>query len=65
MYEDLINTINEQDSFTTNIHINHFDSNHYTTQKDHFDNTQNNNQAQFDDRDNSEHIGYNELDSSQ
>ena len=47
MYEDLIKTINEHDSCTTNIHINHFDSNHYTTQKDYFDNTQDDNQVPF------------------
>ena len=43
MYENLIKTINEQDSFTTNIHIDRFDSNHYTTQKNHFYNTQDDN----------------------
>ena len=31
MPEDLIEAINETDSFTTNIHINHFDNDHYTT----------------------------------
>ena len=60
-----VKEINEQDSFTTNIYINHFDSNHYTTQKDHFDNNQDEDQAQFDDTDNSEHENYNKLDSSQ
>ena len=65
MHEDLIETINGQDSFTTNIHIDHFDSNHSTTQKDHFDNNRDDNQAQFDDTDNSELKSYDELDSSQ
>ena len=65
MLVDLIKTINEKDSFTTNIQINHFDSDHYTTRKDHFENTQDYNQAQCDDMDNSEHESHNELDSSQ
>ena len=39
MPEDLIEVINEMDTFTTNIQINHFDSDHYTAQEDYFDNT--------------------------
>ena len=48
MPEDLLETINQKDSFTTNIQIDHFDSDHYKTQKDHFNNTQDDNQVQFD-----------------
>ena len=33
MPEDLIEAINEMDTFTTNIQINHFDSDHYTAKK--------------------------------
>ena len=65
MPKDLIETINVMDIFTINIQIDHFDSDHYTTQEDHFDNTQDDNQAQCDDVDNSEHESYDELDSSQ
>ena len=65
MYEDLIKTINEQDLFATNIHIDHFDSNYYTIWKDHLDNTHDDNQAQFNDAVDSEHKSYNKLDSSQ
>ena len=64
MPEDLIETINEMDTFTTNIQINYFDSDHYTAQEDHFDNIQDDGQDQCDDVDNSEHVCYNELDSS-
>ena len=35
MYTNLFRTINEQDSFTTNNHIDHFDNNLYTSRKDH------------------------------
>ena len=65
MPENLIEVINEMDSFTTIIQINHFDNDHYTTQEDHFDNAQDDDQAQYDDVDNSEHESYNELDRSQ
>ena len=40
MPEDLIEAINEMNTFATNIHINHFDSDHYTSKEDHLDNTQ-------------------------
>ena len=43
MPEDLIKAINEMNLFTIIIQINHFDSDHYTTQEDHFDNTQDDN----------------------
>ena len=65
MSEELIETLNEMDTFTTNIKINHFDSDHYTAQEDHFDNNQDDGQDKCDDVDNSEHESYNELDSSQ
>ena len=65
MPEDLIKAINETDSFTTNIQINHFDSDHYTAQEDHFDNTQDDDQDHCDNMDNSEHDNYDKLDSSQ
>ena len=37
MPEDLIEAINETDSFATNIQIDHCDSDHYIAQEDHFD----------------------------
>ena len=58
--EDLIKGISETDSLTTIIQIDNFDSDNYTTQKDHFNNAQDDNQAQCNDVDNSEHESYNE-----
>ena len=58
MPEDLIATINEIDTFTTNIQIDHFHSKHYTAQEDRFDNIQDDGQDQWDDVDNSEHESY-------
>ena len=40
MPEDLIEVINEIDSLTTKIQINHFDSDRFTAQDDYFDNIQ-------------------------
>ena len=37
--EDLLKTINQKDSLTTNIQINHFDCDYHTTRKDYFSNT--------------------------
>ena len=62
MPEDLIEAINKTGSFTTIIQIKHFDNDQYTTQEHLFNNTQDDNQAQYDDVDNSEHESYNELD---
>ena len=59
MHKDLIRAINEMDTFTTNIQIYHFDSDHYTSQEDYFDNTQDDGQAQCDDVNNSEQESYN------
>ena len=53
MSEDLIKTIIEMDTFTTKIQTNHFDSDHYTAQEDHFDNAQHDNQDHCDNMDNS------------
>ena len=64
MPEDLIKAINEMDIFTTNMKIEYFDSDHYTAQGDHFDNTKMMVKIS-DDVDNSEHESYNELDRSQ
>ena len=64
MLDNLIEVINEMNTFTTNIQINHFDSDQYTTQKDHFNNIQDANQTRWDDVNNSEHNTYNILDSS-
>ena len=63
--EDLIQVINEMNSFTTKIQINHFNSDHFTAQDDHFDNTKDNGQAQCDAVGNSEDESYDEIDSSQ
>ena len=65
MIEDLIKAINEIDTFTTDIQIDYFDSDHYTAQEDRFDNAQDDGQAQCGDVHNSEHESYDELDSSQ
>ena len=37
--KNLFKTINDMDSFTTKIQIDHFDSDRFTAQDDHFDNT--------------------------
>ena len=47
MPENLIEAINEMDKFTTNIQIDHFDSDHYTAQEDHIDNIQDDGQDQL------------------
>ena len=64
MPEDLIKAINEIDTIATNIQIDQFYSDHYITQEDYFNNTQNDNQDHCDNMDNSEHESDNELDSS-
>ena len=38
--EDLIGAINEMDLFTNKIQINHFDSDHLTTENDYSDNNE-------------------------
>ena len=53
MSDDLIEAINEMDTFTTNIQINHFDSDHYTAKEDHFNNSRDDGQDQCDDVDKS------------
>ena len=65
IFEDLIEAINKINTFTNKIQINHFDSDHYTAQHDHFRNTQDDNQEHCDNMDNPEHESYNELDNSQ
>ena len=62
---DLIEIINEMDTSTTKIQINHFDSDHYIAQEDHFNNTQDDNQDHCDDIDNSEDESDGGLDNSQ
>ena len=65
MPEGQIETINGTDSFSTKIQINQFNSDHFTAQNDHFDNTQDVGQTQCDDVDNSKGESYNGLDNSQ
>ena len=66
MPEDLIKVINKMNTFTNKIRINHFDSDHYTAQEDHFGNTQQDDDQEYcDDMNNSEHEYYNKLDDSQ
>ena len=65
MPEDLIKAINKMEKFINKIQIDHFDSDHYTTQEDHFNNTQGDDQEHCDDIDKSDHGSYNELDKSQ
>ena len=63
--ENLFNTINETNSFTTKIQINQFDSDRFIAQDDHFDNTGDEGKTQSNNVDNSEDESYDELDSSQ
>ena len=52
--ENLLKTINEMNSCTTKIQFNHFDSDRFTAQDDHFENTKDEGQTQSDYMDNSE-----------
>ena len=65
MPEELIKIIDVMDTFTTNIQTNYFDSDHFIAQGNHFDDKQDDSQAQCDDADNSNHESYNELNISQ
>ena len=65
MHENLFKTINETDSFTTKIQIDHFDNDCFTGQDDHFDDTKHEGQTQSIDVDNAKDESYDELDSSQ
>ena len=59
--EDLIEAINETDLFTNKMQINHFGSDYFTAQDDHYNNNENDSQTQYNVKDNSR----DELDSSQ
>ena len=63
--KDLIEAITETDSVTTKIQIDHFDSDPFTAQDDHINNTKDNGQTQCYGINNSEDESYDELDSSQ
>ena len=62
--EDLIKTITETDSFNNKIQTDHFDSDHFTVQDDHFNNNEDEGQTHFNDENNSEDENYDELDNS-
>ena len=53
MPEDLIEAINEMDSFTNKIQSNHFGSDNFTAQDDHSNNNKNDRQTQCNVEDNS------------
>ena len=63
--ENLFKTINETDSFTTKIQIDQFDSDRFTAQDEHFNNTKDDDETQSNNVDNTEDESYNKLDSSQ
>ena len=65
MFEDLIEVINETDSFTNKIKINHFDRDNFTAQDNHSDNHKDDSQTWCNDMDNFEDQSNDDLDSSQ
>ena len=65
LHQNLLETISETDSFTNNIQINQPDSNRFTAQDVHFNNTEDDNETQSNDVDNFKDESYHELDSSQ
>ena len=65
VHENIFETISETDSFTNKIQIDHANSNHFTVQNYHFNNTKDDDESQSNDVDNSENKSYDELDSSQ
>ena len=65
VHENLFKTISETDSFTNNTPIDHPNSNRFITQDDHFNNTKNYDETQYNDVDNSEDESHDELDNLQ
>lgn len=63
--EDLIEAINEADSFSNKIQINHFGNNYCTAQDDHPNNNKDDDQTRSNDIDNYKGESYDELNNSQ
>ena len=63
--KDLIQAINETNSFNNKFQTDYFDSDHFIVQDDHSDNYEDNGRTHFNNENNSEDENYDELDSSQ
>ena len=62
--EDIIKATNEEDLFNNKIQINHFDSDHFILQDGYSDKCEDDGQTHFNNENNSEDKGYDELESN-